>query len=339
MIKIGRGLPLLLLGDCTLSGIVGRLAFMKRPSPCWACLTALLISIGCAPTKEPHVASSADQVGYARQVPAQLEGRSGRYQSDLENSKTILDERFGTFVGELSETDWEIVEELYEKSQDEGKSRSYLAHRDEAEAVLGFYESEKKVLVSKVTSAAQHKAEEEGCKKAKLYGAVDWSLQKAVMDRVVERRRESSDAHLLIQREEEKLGKKNTKALEQQADEIMFASYMTHVGAPMQQQELERLVGEGADVKRALSRRIEEINELEDASKEEMKERDELQAALDALDPAVKKAEDQLEDAEQTTLDLQEAYDKAWKKLQEDVRKKLKDAPKKDASQGEDGAS
>jgi hypothetical protein len=311
---------------------------MKRLSSCWACLTVLLISSGCAPSKEPQVASSADQVGYARQVPTELDGRAERYQSDLKNSQTILNERFSSFVGELSDTDWEMVEEVYEKSQDEGKSRSYLDHRDEAEAVLGFYESEKKVLVGKVASATQHKAEEEGCKKVKLYGAVDWSLQKAVVDRVVERRRESSDAHLLIQREEEALGKKNIKALEQQADEIMFASYMAHVGAVMQQQELQRLVDEGSGAKSALSRRIEEIDESEKPSKDELKEKEELQAALDALDPALKKAEDQLKDAEQTALDLQEAYNKAWDGLQEDLDKKLKEEPKKEASKAEGDA-
>lgn len=312
---------------------------MKRLSSCWTCLTALLISIGCAPAKEPQVASSADQVGYARHAPAEIEGRAERYQSDLKNSQKILGERFSAFVSELSDTDWEVVREVYEKSQDEGKSRSYLDHRDEAEAVLGFYESEKKVLVGKVSSATQHKAEEEGCKNVKLYGAVDWSLQKAVVDRVVERRRESSDAHLLIQRQEEALGKKNIKALEQQADEIMFASYMAHVGAVMQQQDLERRVSEGSDVKRALSRRIEEINESEKPSKEEVTEKEELEASLDALDPALKKAEDQLKDAEQTALDLQEAYNKAWDGLQEDLDEKLKEEPKKEASKEEGDAS
>jgi hypothetical protein len=302
-------------------------------------LLTLVLSVGCAKNSTVEIASSADQVGYAKTVPAGTESRAARYESDIRSANQSLDESFPKYVSELEETDFQLVQEIYEKAEAEGKSHSYSAHRAEAEAVLGFYEEEKKELVGKVASASHHKAKESGCRDLKLYGSIDWSLQKVVVERLVERRRESSDAHMLIRREEETLGKENAKTLEKQADEIMFASYMAHVGAQSQKAELERMVSEASDAKHALTDRIEEIDEKEKPSSDEEAERKELQAALDALQPAMDKADAQLKDAEQTTLDLEEKFDKAWSDLKGEIRKKIKDEPDKEEPEKEEKQS
>jgi hypothetical protein len=321
---------------CTSLQFVGTLAPMVNKTSRIVSLLALVLSVGCAKNSTVQIASSADQVGYAKTVPAGTESRAARYESDMQNAEQSLDQRFPKYVSELTDTDWELVQQIYEKAEAEGKSHSYSAHRSEAEAVLGFYESEKKELVGKVASASHHKAKESGCQNLKLYGSIDWSLQKVVVERLVERRRESSDAHMMIRREEEALGKENAKTLEKQIDEIMFASYMAHVGAQAQKAELERMVSEGSDAKHALSDRIEEIDEKKKPSSDDEAEREELKVALEALQPAMDKAETQLKDAEQKSLDLEAKFDEAWGDLKAEVRKKSKDAPKEEEPEAEE---
>lgn len=294
----------------------------------------IFCSMGCANTSTVQVASSADQVGYAKTVPEGTASRANRYESDVQSTKKSLDSNFGNFVKELDDTNWDLVEDIYEKAELEGKSQAYLAHRAEAEAVLGFYEAEKQKIVSRVASASNQKAKDGGCN-VQLQGSVDWSLQKVVVERLVERRREASDAHMLLHREEETLGKKNVTTLENQVDEIMFTSYMAHVGARAQQAELERLVDESGAAKDTLSDRIKEIDEKEKPSKDEEQERKDLKAALEGLQPAMDKAEAQLKDAEEVAVDLEERFEKAWDALKKQLREKQKEASNKEDEESE----
>jgi hypothetical protein len=278
----------------------------------WLLLTCLG---ACAQRNQgPEIPSSAGDPSYAERLPDNLTATGERYDKEATVSEEISGS-MSEFPSALSEPDWAIVGQVYDRADEEGRSAAYVEHQRE-EVMLGrFLEQERKPLVRRIAASNEYVTKEKGCE-VELWGATDRGLEKGFEERLEERRRSDSGAHQLITLEQEKIGKKNEKTLRDQTDLIRFSSYVVHIGLWTEEEEVRRRVDEGGAARSALEDHIEEMKARPEPDSERIAQ---AEAALKNLDPAIEKAKQRLETAEQKRADLKQKYDEAFQKLKQAV--------------------
>lgn len=269
----------------------------------------------CGPRNQgPEIPSSADDPNYAERLPENLTAAEQRYDRQATLAQEIS-QKMAEFPAALTEPNWQIVGEVYERSDEEGQSAAYVEHQRE-EAMLGrFLEQERKPLVRRIAASNEYVTKEQGCE-VELWGATDRGLEKGFEERLEERRRSDSGAHELIALELDAIGKKNEKPLRDQADLIRFASYVVHVGLWLEEEEMRRRADEASAAKSALEDRVEELKARPKPDAERIAR---AEQALSEIDPAAQRARQRLEQAEQKRADLQKQYDDAFEQLQRSV--------------------
>lgn len=278
------------------------------------CCLALALGACADRSKGPEIASSADSAGYAEHLPSELE--TLRERSDAQTAKTTeVNSAMREYPAALDEPDWDLVLSIYGQADAEGRSSAYVQHQREEAMLARFHEQERKPLVRRIAASNEYVAKEKGCD-VQLWGATDRGLEKALEERLEERRRRDSDAHATIDREEEKLGKQNLETLHDQVDDIRMASYVVNIGLPLQQAEMRRMVDESKAAKSALEDHIETLKQRQEPDQEEIAR---AQEALAKIDPAVAKASAALQDAEQRTAEQKKKYEEAFEQLVETV--------------------
>ena len=278
-------------------------------------LIAMGLLAGCAQrNNEPEVASSASQPGYAKRYPAELSHAKTEFVAQRDAGKELVD-KLGEFPDELNDPDWNVVGQVYRHADSEGRSQAYASRFEEAATVNKFFAEEKQALVNRVAGGAQHAAKQKGCD-VELYGPTAHGLDKALEKQLEERMRKESEAHALIEREEDALKKANVEPLQKQADKISMTSYVTHIGLVNSHAQLQRLLDESRSVKSTLEDRLEALKAEAEPDNEEIAE---VESALGSIDGTVTETEQAVQQAEEEINQLRDAYQKAFEALMDKV--------------------
>lgn len=279
---------------------------------------------------EPEIASSAGEFGYAARFPAALSAERARLDAYENRAKRFIP-KFANYPGELNEPDWAHVLGVVERADQAGRSGSFVARVREVDSVEGFFDDEKEVIGRKVGGAADYAASQKGCKKSGAYGAATNALDKSVKKQLEERLRAHNEAHLYLEENSEALGKANIEKLETQADEISYASYVTHIAVVEVKVRLREMIAQADDIKSTLDRKIKEADAVladtnrSDVDKKSAQEgKDSAQKALGDLDSEVKQAQFTLEGIEERIKTLQEQYQQSFDGLTQAIEQKMK---------------
>src|SRR5262249_257008 len=111
-------------------------------------------------------------------------------------------------------------------------------------------------VTKKVAGAVQYAAKQKGCD-ADVGGAAAHALKESVDKQIEKHLRENNEAQLYIERHKNVLGKENTEALQKQADDISYASYVANIELGERKVRLKRIIEEPAQVQKAADAFIE----------------------------------------------------------------------------------
>jgi hypothetical protein len=293
-----------------------------------AIAAALLVPVpGCGPKIEPEIASAAGEPMYATDYPAELNGEMDRLNT-AETKTKELSGKFSGYPDALKSPPWPKVIEIVDKADAEGRAYAYVEARREVDAAYAFFDAEKDEIVKKVAGAAQFTAKQKGCD-VDVSGAAAHALKDTVEKRLQKRLRERSEAHVYIERNEAALGKDNIEKLQEQADEISLASYLSFVVAVEHKVKIRRMIEEGERVKQTLDAALktEQAYQAESSRKPDEKKASEQRAeamrkAIAGIDAAVTQAKSVSERADERMLAIQKVYTDAMAKLKEDLKKR-----------------
>lgn len=295
-------------------------------------LLALALTACNQPKPEPEIASSAPHPLYAESFPQQVDATVAGF-ADGQVKVKELSQGFSKYPGELEgEVDHAAVAEMFEQADQVGKSHAYVDGIEDVAAAAKFFEEEQDEISKKVAGAAQYTAKQAGCEKeAEVGGAAVSALKKIVKERLEERLRDANDAHRLLARHEEALGKKNTEMLERQLDEVTLASYVAHIEMVEHKVRLRRMIEEAQQVKKTADELIDAETEyqkrsgLSDADKKASSERiAAMKRAKAGMDTAVNNAKRISEEMEKRIEQTQKSYEEAHKKLVDAHKAKTK---------------
>ncbi|HKQ68568.1 MAG TPA: hypothetical protein VJT73_04480 [Polyangiaceae bacterium] len=215
----------------------------------------LAASLGCAGQKiEPQVASSAGQANYAADYPGALQSTSNDYVN-AEGELRRLTTEFPKYPEQLKDPPWTVVQSVVARADEAGRSASYVSARREEENTAAFFTQEKDEITRRVAGSAQYVVKKKECD-VDVSGAVASSLRESVDRQLEKRLRAHDDAHLIIERYRDTLGKPNAAALEKQADDISLASYTANIRTVELKVEVARLLDEANQVKKTLDQGV-----------------------------------------------------------------------------------
>jgi hypothetical protein len=224
-------------------------------------LWAVLIGVGplaCASQKvEPQVASSAAQTHYAVAYPDQLQSTTNDYVNTEGDVRRITTD-FPKYPGQLKDPPWPLVVTIINRADEAGRSASYVEARREFEATHSFFTQEREEITRRMAGSAQYVIKKKECEDVDVSGAISSSFKEGVEKQLDKRLRAHSDAHMLIERYRESLGKTNATALEKQADDISEASYATFIRATELKARATALLQEAAQVQKTLDQSVAE---------------------------------------------------------------------------------
>jgi hypothetical protein len=305
----------------------------------WA---ALAVGIGACgqPKPEPVVASSAGLSGYALAYPSKVNILVSGYNARLAEVGTI-EGSFAALPGQLVNPPWPKVKAVVEKADEAGRGRAYAEGAADDAAARAFFDEEKEEITKRVANGTQAAAKKQVADtnqtcEVDVYGAVSYSLKEGVSKQLEQRLRGHNEAQLLIDRDEDALGKKNVDPLRDAADGVSRASYLVRVGLVEDKVGLNRLLAEASDVKDTLDDGIAAEKELaaqEGISKSDKQACAERLAALEKsradLDGAVAEGQ-KLPQGMQAQIDkAQKDYEQALEALLDAIDAKAEETPAK----------
>lgn len=230
---------------------------MSRAFPLRCYVFVMLAVVGCSSQKpEPHVASSVAQANYAASYPADLQSTANGYvNAELEVRRATGE--FAKYPDQLKDPPWPLVQTIVTRADEAGQSASYVEARRQAEAEQAFFTADNNEITRRVAGSAQYVTKKKECD-VDVTGTVGASLKEAVDKQIEKGLRAHNDAHLIIERYRESLGRPNAAALDKQVDDISSASYLANIRAVELKGETLRLIDEASTVKRTLQQSIDE---------------------------------------------------------------------------------
>lgn len=293
-------------------------------------LFAAVLFAGCenGNAKSPYDVS-VDQRSSALSIPGRVERSTKRIRDHETKTKETIG-KMPAMADKLTDTDWNIVDEIVVAADEAGKDGAYAANMRDLEVAQAFFEEENEQISRKVGGSVQYAAEQAGCK---LEGfGVGGVLKKSVDERIEARLKESSDAFLIIDRNRDALNKKNIVAIEEMASKIAAASYVVHVEMPEAKAELEGAVAAASDARSKIQKLLDEEKEppkegAKSSAESQKAQKDRVKLGEDKLkllDSAEADAKQNLADLEQRTKDLDAAYTDALDKLRGTIKAKKK---------------
>ncbi len=290
---------------------------------------SLSTTIGCNRHSglEPKVASSAAESGYAARYPSELQSTVKNGSDGQSEAKKIFS-GFSNYPNELSNPKWPVVKSVIERSDEAGRSHSYIQALKEDRSTRKFYKEEEQELARKVAGSAQYMVKQKGCD-VDVSGAVSHALKDTMNKQLDKRLHAHNEAFAVIDKNRESLGKKNADTLENHADAIAYASYLVYVDLIEQQAESNRMLDEASQVRRTLDDAINDERAYQaeagrtDAEKKASNERlTAYQKSRGELDAAISQAEQAKVDKEKQIEQLQKDYDTALEGLKKAVESK-----------------
>jgi hypothetical protein len=288
------------------------------------------LALGCAnQTQGPEIASSASQTSYALSYPAEIEGAAngfGARRGEVKKSAAA----FAGYPGELKDPNWSQVLEVIRAADQSGHSQAYVDRSRELEGTRAFFDAERDEIDRKVGGSAQYVAKKKGCD-VELGGTVNAALKDAVDKQIDKRRREASEASILLERYKVSLGKDNTAALEKQSDEISRASYIVRIELPERKLRLARLVEEGDKVRSTMDdfvtaeKAFQADKKTTDPEKKASEERiAAMNKSKSRLDASITLAKALQTDIDKQIADSQKEYTDAFEALEKKVKDGIK---------------
>lgn len=215
-------------------------------------------SVACASQKvEPQVASSAAQTHYAVEYPDAIQSTSNEYVN-TEGEVGRITTEFPKYPAQLKDPPWPLVVTIVNRADEAGRSASYVEARRDYEATQAFFTQEREEITRRMAGSAQHAIKKKEECDVDVSGAISSSFKESVQRQVEKRLRAHSDAHTMIERYRESLGKANAAALEKQADDISEASYATFIRAAELKTRTTDLLREASQVQKTLEQSIAE---------------------------------------------------------------------------------
>jgi len=230
-----------------------------RTLGCWAVFfVALSGPVGCASQKiEPKVASSAAQVNYAMDYPGALQSTANDYVNTEGEVRRITTD-FPKYPEQLKDPPWPLVQNIVSRADEAGRSAAYVDAHHDFESTRQFFTEERDDITRRVAGSAQYVIKKKECSQCDVdvTGAVSSSLKEAVDKQLEKRLRAHNDAHVLVDRYRESIGKANAAALEKQVDDVSAASYSTYIRSIELKVRATRLLDEANQVKKALDQAV-----------------------------------------------------------------------------------
>jgi hypothetical protein len=286
--------------------------------------------VGCGSDQkpEPEIASSAAEPRYAMDYAGQLEGTVSGF-GDSEAHVQESRGKFADYPSQLEKAPWEEVAKMVEQANETGKSQHYVEGIRKVGGARSFFDEEKEEITKKVGGAAQYTVKQASCD-TDVYGPVASSFEKSVKERLLEHQRRNNGAFTLLERHREELGKENVAKLEEQLDEIAFASYVVHIEMVEQKVALTRMLDEVSTVKSTMDQFIEEEQEFQ---KQTGRPKESLKASEARLQ-AMKESQAKVERLQKDGTALQEKIEERLKKAQEDWDKAVADLAERYRARG-----
>lgn len=316
---------------------------MRRMLPVTLRLTlaaaVLLGAAGCNEKsgKGPKVAESTDQPAYAIRYPESLQKTTTSAQQHEEKARTAM-KKWPEFPNQVKDpADWNVIGDVIDAADEDGKSAAYDAEAEQQAQVQAFMDDERDELTKKIGGGAQYAAKQGGCN-VDVYGAVSQGLKDGVDDRFKERIRERGDAFILIERNQEKIGKPNKAAVEDTAATVAEASWRVNVAMERERDRMKEQAAQASSVRSTLNEFIEEEKKLQaepGRSADEIKSSQErvqvAEKSLAAIDGAEQQAKDALAQYEERHKAMKKEHDDALSALKKAIADKASAQPKADA--------
>ncbi len=289
--------------------------------------------------RPPEVARNTDHVSYATEYPERVE----RVTGELDERKQRAEELCGQFeqYAETLEdpTEYEKVQAVYDAAERSGKSGDYAERARQNREFSRMLEEDDGVIAKHTMASVHGAATHDNCPNpGNVAGAAKAGLKRGVDKRQQARLRDANEAHRVIARNKDALGKKNVAKLETQADEIAEASYIANVELPELKYELQRLIGENKKVTRTIDREIEDEKKSQKksgasdadkkASEARVKELEETQAKLAEQKDMLEERKKKLEELDKEIKKVRSDCNKAHKALEKTVDDKAKASKK-----------
>jgi len=291
---------------------------------------------GCSDknSKGPQVADSTSQPAYAIRYADNL-AKTTAAASKHEDAARATMGKWAAFPGQLKEPNWKVVGDVVAAAAEDGKSAGYDREAEQQAYVQRFFDDEREEIVKKVGGSAQYANKQAGCN-ADVYGAVSLGLKDAVADRFKDRIRERGDAFIIIERNQDKIGKANVAAVEDQAASVAEASWRVNVGIVREHDRLDELAAEASSVRSTLGDFVEEEKKLQaepGRSAEEKKSSQERVALAEksrgTIDASEQAAKDALASFEEKQKTLKKDLDDALASLKQAIDDKAAAQPAK----------
>jgi len=284
--------------------------------------------LACAGQKvEPQVASSTAQTHYAVDYPTAVQSLTNDYVNTEGEVRRITAE-FPKYPSQLKDPPWPLVGTIVNRADEAGRSASYVEGRRRLDAAHGFFTQEREEITRRVAGSAQYVVKKKECD-VDVAGPVSSSLKDSFDKQVEKRLRARSDAHVLIERYRDSLGKTNGQALEKQADDISEASYATFIRAIEMKARAAYLLDEAARIPKTLDQSIAEERAFQAeigrsaADKKESNERvSKMEDAKVRIDRALPQLAALVKEIDQRNVALKREYGDALEALRKAIETK-----------------
>ncbi|MEM1034973.1 MAG: hypothetical protein AAGN82_31825 [Myxococcota bacterium] len=306
---------------------------MKRA---WIFL-ALVAAIGAAGCQKkdglgpPQPASAATQPRFAERYGDTLRAESEGFDATLQG---VLDATptFPGFADALNDPcDFARAEAIVRAADEAGRSEAYVEKARQRDAVQAFFEENEEARFKRLAGGVQYAVTQAGCKDAG--GQAAGTMKRQLGREIDETTREGNEAHALLDRSEEALGKENTGTMRDQADVVAEASYRVHIELPTRKYAFGRHVAAGGEARETLEDEIEVEREramdpgVSDGSKKAAEARAAaLEEAKNRLDAELEAARTRFRTMDDELKEARDAYDQALEALLASLRERAEAA-------------
>lgn len=302
-----------------------RLRFVFAVSLCaltFACST---------PKPEPQLASPSKEATYAEVWPQELDDLSTQFGQRQESARKLFS-AFFLYPTKLKNPKGEWVEPIYRKADAAGRSWNYVERMRKIESAAAFFATEKGEIEKRVAGAAQYAIKENKAKcpcTIDVGGAIVASLEDSYGDQLEKRMRERNEAHRVIERWHDTMPKEDVDTLEDQADDLAYASYVVFVELVEMKLKVRRMLAESEEIPKTADAVIAEENAFlaqpgrSDAEKKAAQERiDAMKKSRALAAQSASRAKSLSDDMEKQIAGIQKEYDDAFAFLMQKLSEK-----------------
>lgn len=275
----------------------------------------------------PRPASAASQPSFAENYGDTLQREAEGFDA-TQQEVTEAAQAFSGYADALQDPcDYAKAEEVVRAADESGRSEAYVEKARQRDAVQAFFAEDDQVRLKRIAGGVQYAAKQAGCND--VGSAAVGTLKRQLEKELDETTRDGNEAHAMLDRFEEELGKDNVATMREQVDTIAEASYLSHIELPTRKHDLERHVAAASEARKTLDREIEAAKKratdagTSDAGKKAAEARAaKLEEAKGKLDVELEEAKTRLKTLKKDVKEAKKAYDEALDALLASLRTK-----------------